>query len=707
MTATHRAARIAPPRSFAFSAFVLWLFVALGMVSLPAHAAPGDGEEDEEAEDAADDDDDDAETDDDAPTEDMPGVRRFALVVGANDGGTERVPLQFAGTDAHAVAMVLKDIGGVRSEDLIELSDPTPDELDSAFKAMGRRLRAAAGPGVRLQLVFYYSGHSDEQGLMLGGELVKYPALRSKVQSTPADVKIAILDSCASGAFTRLKGGKKTAPFLVGSAAAVEGHAFLTSSSADEAAQESDRVGGSFFTHYLTTGLRGAADVDKNRIVTLNEAYQFAFDETLARTEATRGGPQHAAYDIQLAGTGDLVMTDLRRTSARLEIMEDVGGRIFVRSGRGHLAAELYKPEGSGPVLLALESGHYQITVDDGETLRRADVTLAEGLPAQISKTGLFEVQREGTVLRGDDLPPEPKKDSEYDEIPFNVGLVPPLSINGQSRKGRVRNAFSISMGWSRAARVDGVAVAMGATIVDEEMHGLQGAFGAAISRGRVEGWQLAMGYNGTRELVGAQTGFVNWAKTVETGAQLGLVNIGGKVHGLQLGLVNWAQEADASIGLVAATKEHGLRPEVWTSDAALINAGVRFGAKHTYSFVTVGMHPYGAGKGWLAGFGIGARARLGDKFALDFDLAGHAYARGLVVRDAPSALASFRITFAWQARPRLAVFGGPTFRALIDLQPERTDLTQVGLGYAAYDDSPGSDVRVRVWPGFAAGLRF
>ena len=700
MTATAHRARISRPRSLAFSMLVLWLFAALGLAPGWASAAPG--EDDDTSEQSKDDDGDD----DGGPSEDMPGVRRFALVVGANDGGNERVPLQFAGTDAHAVATVLKDIGGVRSEDLIELSDPTPDELDSAFAAMSKRLRAAAGPGVRLQLVFYYSGHSDEQGLLLGAEQIKYPALRSKVQSTPADVKIAILDSCASGAFTRLKGGKKTAPFLVGSAAAVEGHAFLTSSSADEAAQESDRVGGSFFTHYLTTGLRGAADVDKNRIVTLNEAYQFAFDETLARTEATRGGPQHAAYDIQLAGTGDLVMTDLRRTSARLEIMEDVGGRIFVHSGRGHLAAELYKPEGSGPVLLALESGHYQITVDDGETLRRADVTLAEGLPAQITSTGLFEIQREGTVSRGAPPVPGPIKTSEYDEIPFNVGLFPPLSINGQSGKKRIRNSFSIAMGWTRAARVDGVQVAMGAAVVDEEIHGLQGAFGAAISRNRVEGWQLAMAYNSAKSLVGAQTGLVNYAENVETGAQIGMVNVGGKVKGVQIGLVNWAQEADASIGLIAATKEHGLRPEVWTSDAALVNVGLRFGAKHTYSFLTAGMHPYGAGKGWLFGFGVGARAKLGERFALDFDLIGHAYARGLVVRDTPSGMGTFRITFAWQALPRLAVFGGPTVRALIDPQTERTGLTQTGLGYTAYDDST-PDLRVRVWPGFAAGLRF
>ncbi|MEM6996236.1 MAG: caspase family protein [Myxococcota bacterium] len=656
----------------------------------------------------------------------MPSVRRFALVVGANDGGSDRVPLQFAGTDAHAVALVLKDIGGVRSEDLIELSDPTPAELTSAFAAMSKRLRAAAGPGVRLQLVFYYSGHSDEQGLLLEGSLVKYPALRSQVQSTPADVKIAILDSCASGAFTRLKGGKKTAPFLVGSAAKVEGHAFLTSSSADEAAQESDRVGGSFFTHYLTTGLRGAADVDKDKIVTLSEAYEFAFDETLARTEATRGGPQHAAYDIQLAGSGDLVMTDLRRTSARLEIMPEIGGRIFVRSGAGNLAAELYKAEGNGPVLLALESGAYQVTVDDGETLRRADIRLSEGRPAQLTDAQLSEVTREGTVTRGTQQPPvtpaPPKTGSDYDEVPFNAALFPPVSINGASGGKRIRNKLSVAAGWSRAARIDGMALGFGAVIVDEEMHGLQGAFGAAIVGGTMEGWQFAMSYNGAKTLNGAQTGFVNHAETIavgaqlglvnhvetaEHGAQIGLVNVGGSVGGAQLGLVNYARDAKASLGIIAVTKEYGVHPEVWTSDAAAFNAGIRVGAKYTYSFLNLGFHPFGTGAGWLAGGGIGGHIPIAKRFFVDMDLGAHAFIRGANFDGRISTLASIRAAFGMQIRPRLSVFGGPTVRVLHD--PFSADVAteaRGGLGYSVLDE-PAHDSRLRVWPGFFAGLRF
>ena len=84
----------------------------------------------------------------------------------------------------------------------------------------------------------------------------------------------------------------------------MQGYAFLTSSSENEAAQESERLRGSFFTHALLTGLRGAADVSGDGKVTLNEAYQFAFNETLVQTTPTQAGAQHPAYDIKMAGTG-------------------------------------------------------------------------------------------------------------------------------------------------------------------------------------------------------------------------------------------------------------------------------------------------------------------------------------------------------------------------------------------------------------------
>jgi caspase domain-containing protein len=652
-------------------------------------------------------------------------VRRFALLVGANDGGSDRVKLHYANSDADAVADVMRNIGGVLSGDLIQLRDPTPEELDIAFDAMATRLRAASASGVRTQLLFYYSGHSDEKGLLLAGERVGYGALRKQVQGVPADVKIAILDSCASGAFTRAKGGTKRPPFLAGSASAVEGHAFLTSSSANEAAQESDRVGGSFFTHFFTTGLRGAADIDGDRYVTLTEAYRFAFDETLERTESTRGGAQHAAYDIQLAGSGDLVMTDLRKPSATLVLADDVTGRVSVRGTSGRLAAELFKPAEAGALSLAVEPGKYQVLVDDGKARRRADVEIGRRGRVGVSAKDFRVVPMEYASLRGGDT-------ARYEEVPFDIGLIPPASINGSVQRKhkdpelRIRNRASFSFGWNRATRVDGISLGLAASIIDEELHGVQGAMGAAITRGTVEGWQFGQFFNHAGTLVGAQTGIVNHVTTIEKGVQLGLVNTGGNVKGVQIGLVNWAKEANASVGLITLTKKGSVHPEVWTSNVAAFNLGLRFPAKYTYSMFTMGMHPFGPvgrGQSWQFGLGWGGHAELGKtKAFMDVDLSGFAILQGFshVKNQRPGGLAMLRLTFGYQFLDRVAIFGGPTLSVFTRRRARHCDEVMIDVcssGPVTEQPRPGygwsvaerhiANTQISITPGFAAGLRF
>jgi len=577
--------------------------------------------------------------------------------------------------------------------------------------------------------VFYYSGHSDERGLLLEGERIDYRDLRKLVQSVPADVRIAVLDSCASGAFTRTKGGTKRAPFLVGPAAEVKGHAFLTSSSMDEAAQESDRVGGSFFTHYFTTGLRGAADVDGDRLVTLTEAYEFAFDETLARTEATRGGAQHAAYDIQLAGTGDLVMTDLRETSARLLITAEVGGRISVRNSEGGLAAELFKPPGAAAVGLALEPGRYQVTVDDGQLLWRTELRVLSAQPVELTRDQLVRVRTEATVSRGDaPVRGSAAADEEYTHIPFDFGLLPPLSINGRDRSGKkIVNTFSGAVLWSRTDRIYGMAVAMGGSSVGGRMHGIQLAWGANLAED-VDGVQLANLFNHAGVLDGMQGGFVNHATRVERGlqagmvnvvggirgAQVGLVNVGRHVTGAQVGLLNIAGRSDASLGLLSITRDGGVHPEVSVSDTAAINVGLRLPATFTYSLLDVGLQPGGGenGGGWQVGLGLGGRVHLPHALFLDIDLVNYAAFRGLRSLERPNLLSKVRLMFGWQAFERFSLFGGPTLNVMVEpdgVGPDMQLSARPGLyqfdGIDVRDETDG--MRVRIWPGFVGGLRF
>jgi hypothetical protein len=333
-------------------------------------------------------------------------LQRYALVIGANFGGADRPRLQYAVSDAERFARVLVELGGVAPADEVILRQPKLRDLVDALDTLTRRVAAAkrgpAAAGGRTEVVVYYSGHADEQGLLLGDDRYGYRSLREKLDQIPADVRIAVLDACASGAFTRLKGGRARPPFLVDESADMRGHAFLTSSAETEAAQESDRIRASYFTHFLISGFRGAADLSGDGKVTLGEAYQFAFNETLGRTVDTKGGAQHPSYDINLSGTGDVVMTDVRQTTATLVLSEDLEGRFFIRTAAQELVVELYKPSGRR-VELAVEPGPYEIRVERSKGALLAKTDVGDGARVVLAAREFGATTLETTRRRGDE----------------------------------------------------------------------------------------------------------------------------------------------------------------------------------------------------------------------------------------------------------------------------------------------------------------
>lgn len=677
----------------------------------------------------------------------LKGTRRIAFVIGVNDGGRERARLRYAGSDAKALSKVLSELGGVAYEDRLILDDPDVNGLRRGFEKVAAKVRAAQAQGERVELLFYYSGHSDETGLLIGEELVGYRQLREMIDALPADVRIAILDSCASGAFTRLKGGTKREPFLVGGPT-VKGHAFLTSSSADEAAQESDRIRGSFFTHYLVTGLRGAADINRDHLVTLNEAYQFAFDETLARTEGTRGGPQHAAYEIQLAGSGDLVMTDLRQSTATVELAADIGGRVFIRDQHGNLEAELHKPKGAGTVALALEPGNYRITVDDGQRVWRASLRVADGDAAVLNSSDLKVIEAERTTLRGGSTPKPDEPEREPAKlVPFNIGVTPALSTNAEHAPAAVKNQGSISFGYNKVAEIGGADIALGASTITTRLEGVQLAGGAVRLEGGGYGLQGAAGLtfaeepftgvqwsaiantsktylrgaqmtglfnyanhlrgaqlgaiaNHANDAVGLQVGMVNTSGLLQ-GASFGLINVTrGRVDGLQFGLINFADDADVSIALLPISRKGGVHLDVFTSDLAAVNVGLRLASRRTYTIVTAGVHPVGPGTSWMLGLGLGGRIRPTEKIFVDIDNIVYAIEPGLnQPLVTPKFADSLRLMLGWQPHKRFSIYGGPTLNVALDVE-QKGGQFRPGYDYASYRDDT-----ITAWPGFVFGV--
>ena len=524
-------------------------------------------------------------------------VKRLGIFIGANDGGRERQRLLYAGDDALKMSRTMTDIGGIDPSDSILLLDPSAGEIKRELSRIGDRINGVSAFARRTEVMFYYSGHSDENGIMIQDEMISYKEIRDSLNSAGADVIIAILDSCSSGAITRLKGGQRRSPFLIDDSSSMEGHAFLTSSSATELSQESDRIGASFFTHYLISGLRGAADSTGDGRVTLNEIYQHTFDETLSQTESTIGGPQHPAYEIQLTGTGDLVLTDLTVPTAALQLSGELEGRFSVRNSSDRLVAEFTKP--AGEILkLALPAGAYSIRQSEtrresgNEEYMAAAITLNRNAQLYLTSKHFTPINAEFTRYRGDEPQDEEKGESKAVFTPWPGVNLPELEEGD-------RVSFQFGLVGNKAPYLEGVQLAPLWNIIEENASGIQGGigfnqvsgnlnglqasyWGANIVKGDLKGMQAAPVFNITRgEMQGVQcTNIFNYSKGGMTGVQgaglfniagrpsagiqgAGLFNVAGEIHGIQgAGLFNSAgymKGVQASL-INRAVSMHGLQ---------------------------------------------------------------------------------------------------------------------------------------------------
>ena len=80
------------------------------------------------------------------------------------------------------------------------------------------------------------------------------------------------------------------------------GSILLGSSSGLESAHESEALSGSFFTHHLVAGLRGAADRNGDGEVTLGEVFAYAKELTVRDSVLQSEAPQHPSFLVNLSG---------------------------------------------------------------------------------------------------------------------------------------------------------------------------------------------------------------------------------------------------------------------------------------------------------------------------------------------------------------------------------------------------------------------
>jgi hypothetical protein len=175
----------------------------------------------------------------------------------------------------------------------------------------------------------------------------------------------------------------------------------MASSSASELSQESDLLRSSYFTHHLLVGLRGAGDANGDGAVSLDEAYRYAYHQTLVATAATAVGRQHVSLEVDLKGQGEVALTYPARASARVELPAALDGDVMLeRLPAQAVIAEVHKTRGRA-LRLAVAPGRYRLLIRRGDYLERCPVNAADNATTAIEVTGCDRVPYAQTAAKG------------------------------------------------------------------------------------------------------------------------------------------------------------------------------------------------------------------------------------------------------------------------------------------------------------------
>jgi uncharacterized caspase-like protein len=122
-----------------------------------------------------------------------------------------------------------------------------------------------------------------------------------------AERVVAFLDSCYSGAAGgRTFAAKKTRAVNVDDLflerlTRSKGRVIITAARPSEVSIELADLGHGVFTYYLTEGLKGAGDLNKDGIVSLQELYEYVQQQVVQKSRAV-GGNQHPLLKGEMEG---------------------------------------------------------------------------------------------------------------------------------------------------------------------------------------------------------------------------------------------------------------------------------------------------------------------------------------------------------------------------------------------------------------------
>lgn len=296
--------------------------------------------------------------------------------------------LKYSTLDTKRFVRAMELVSEVPTKQIKSYSNITLGE----FRRIAADTLLTLGNGEKInRFVLYFSGHSDERGLHFTDGLYPKDELHAFLRKIPAATKISIFDSCYSGALAAKGIEPATEEFLIPRTDFDEptGTVFLTASSADESAFESESLEGSVFSNHLVSGLYGGADLNSDGLVTVEELYQFVYQKTRQdNLMFPAGRKQQPEFVSALKGRGALVLSMPKANLEDVTLDESIDGDVSFYAIYGLKSFALAKT-GIGAQTYRLPIGQYRMSVQRGRLIGQTDIKVASTQPVYIRNSDL------------------------------------------------------------------------------------------------------------------------------------------------------------------------------------------------------------------------------------------------------------------------------------------------------------------------------
>jgi len=219
-----------------------------------------------------------------------PGIKIWSVIIGV--ASYKDMPtLRFTDDDAYRIYAFLKSPeGGAVADEQIKLLIDEAATRQNILNAM-REVFYKAGPNDFVLL--YFSGHGlpgaflpiDYNGI---DNKIFHQEINDMLKKSPAKYKLCIADACHSGSMLAARSVQSTQNTIVGFynqlAQAQAGTALIMSSKSEETSLEASGLRQGVFSHFLIRGLKGEADSNRDKKVTIQELFDFVYSNVRSFT---------------------------------------------------------------------------------------------------------------------------------------------------------------------------------------------------------------------------------------------------------------------------------------------------------------------------------------------------------------------------------------------------------------------------------------